>query len=118
MKTYLVLYMAPNAETDKMMKHSTPEEQKQMDEGWTKWMKAHKKSFVGEGAMLGKNKRVTKDGVQDVRNELTGYDLVKAESAEEAAKIFTDNPMLAMPGAYVEVTECIAMSEMKREPKK
>ena len=83
-----------------------------MMEGGRVWVEAHKASFVELGAPLGKNKRVTKDGVQDVRNELTGFSVVQAESHEDAAKIFQDNPQLEMPGAYIEVLEWVPMMGM------
>ena len=37
MKKFLVLYMANAAEFEKMMKNSTPEQQKKGMEAWMKW---------------------------------------------------------------------------------
>lgn len=113
MKNYLVLYMAPIEELDMLIKNTTPEEMKKMNDDWTEWVKKHKKELVVTGSPLGKNKRVTQDGIKDVRNELTGYSVVQAESHEEAAKIFLDNPQLEMPGAYIEVVEYVDMPEME-----
>ena len=78
-------------------------------DGWMQWAKTHEKDFVEMGTPTGKNKRVMAGGVTDVRNEITGYSIVQAESHEEATKIFADNPHLQMPGAYVEVMECMEM---------
>ena len=55
---------------------------------------------------------VTASGVSDVRNEIGGYSIVEADSHDEAAKVFLDNPMLQMPGAYIEVLDIKPMPEM------
>jgi hypothetical protein len=110
MKKFVALYMAPVAGLDEMRKNTSPEQMKEWTDGWTKWAKSHENSFVDRGAPAGKNKRVSKDGVRDVRNEVTGYSVVKADSHEEATKIFRDNPMLQMPGSYIEVLEYVEMA--------
>ena len=38
MKKFMVLYMASGADFEKMMKNSTPEQQKKGMDGWMKWM--------------------------------------------------------------------------------
>lgn len=65
--------------------------------------------FLDIGAPLGKNKRFTLSGLTDVRNEVGGYSIVKAETAEEVSKIFAGMPMFGMQGAYVEIMECMPM---------
>ena len=101
--------MAPAAEMDKMMKNSTPKDMKEGMEKWTTWIKAHKADFVDEGAALGKNKRVMRQGVSQTRNEVTGYGIVKAESHDAAAELFTDSPHFEIPGAYIDVLEWVDM---------
>lgn len=109
MKKFLVLYNAPIAAFDEAMKNMTPEAAKQQNEVWTKWMDEHKDIFLDIGAPLGKNKRFTLSGLTDVRNEVGGYSIVKAETAEEVSKIFAGMPMFGMQGAYVEIMECMPM---------
>jgi len=109
MKKFVALYMAPVAGLDEMRKNTSPQQMKEWNESWMKWAKSHEKSFVDRGAPAGKNKRVAKDSVRDVRNEVTGYSVVQADSHEDATKIFQDNPMLQMPGAYIEVLEYVEM---------
>jgi hypothetical protein len=46
MKKFMVLYMASGAEFEKMMKNSTPEQQKNGMDAWMKWMNANKTSIV------------------------------------------------------------------------
>lgn len=110
MKKFLAIYMAPMEKMQEAMKAMTPEMQKEQNELWNKWMESKKGSVADMGAPVGKNKRVTSAGVSDVRNEIGGYSIVEAESHDEAAKLFSDNPMLqGMPEAYVEVLEIMPM---------
>ena len=112
MKKFVALYMAPVAGVDQARQNMTPERAKEMTDGWRKWAKSHEKSFVDPGTPTGKNKRVSKGRVEDVRNEVTGFSVVQAETHAEAAKIFQDNPMLQMPGAYIDVLEWVQMLGM------
>jgi hypothetical protein len=113
MKKFLVLYMASSADFEKMMKNSTPQQQKESMDGWMKWMNANKASFVDGGAPLGKTKRVDAKGVSDIRNDVGGYAIVQAASADAAAKIFgKDMPHLQMPGGWIEIVEIMPMPAM------
>ena len=106
MNKFMVLYMANGAEFEKMMKASTPEQQKKGMEAWMKWMGDHKSSLVDGGAPLGKTKRVDSKGASDTKNEIGGYSIVQAETADDAAKLFgKDHPHLQIPGAWVEIIE-------------
>lgn len=113
MKKFMVLYMASGAEFEKMMKNSTPEEQKKGMDAWMNWMNSNKKSIVEGGAPLGKTKRVDAKGVSSTKNEIGGYSVVQAESHDAAAKIFgKDHPYLHMPGAWIEIVEIMPMPGM------
>jgi hypothetical protein len=109
MKKYLALYMATGADFERMMKESTPEQHKQGMEAWSKWGQKHQKEIVEMGAPLGKTKKVTKGGIDSIKNQVGGYSVVQANSHDEAAKIFTDSAHLTMPGAWVEVMELVEM---------
>ena len=110
MKKFLVLYMANGAEFEKMMKDSTPEQQKKSMDAWMAWMSAHQKSIVDGGAPLGKTKRVDSKGPSNIKNEVGGYSVVQAASHDAAAKLFgKDHPHLHMPGAWVEIVEIMPM---------
>lgn len=112
MKKFMALYMAPVEMFDKMMQ-TPPEEQSKGMEAWQTWMGTHKAAFVDMGAPLGKTKKVTSDGsVSDVKNQVGGYSIVQANSADEAAAIFKDSPHLQMSGAWVEVVEIMQMPGM------
>jgi hypothetical protein len=106
MNKFMVLYMANGADFERMMKESTPEQQKKGMDAWMKWMGDHKASIVEGGAPLGKTKRVDSKGTSDTQNDIGGYSIVQAETADDAAKLFDkDHPHLQMPGAWVEIIE-------------
>ena len=106
--------MATGPEFEKMMKNSTPEQQKKGTEAWMKWMSANKTSIVEVGAPLGKTKRVDSNGASNTKNEIGGYSVVQAESHDAATKIFgKDHPHLQMPGAWIEIMEIMPIPEMQ-----
>jgi hypothetical protein len=106
MKKFLVLYMAPAANFEKMMRDFTPEQQQKGMQAWMAWMNANKSSLVDGGAPVGKTKRVDANGASDTRNEIGGYSIVQAESHDAATKIFgKDQPHLQMPGTWIEIIE-------------
>jgi hypothetical protein len=112
MKKYLALYMASGADFEKMMKESTPERRKQGMEEWGKWANKHRPEIVEMGAPLGKTKKVTKGGVENMKNQVGGYTIVQANSHDEAVKIFTDSAHFMMPGSWIEVMEMAEIPEM------
>jgi hypothetical protein len=96
MPKFLVLYMAKSADFEKMMKTSTPEQQKKGMDDWMTWMGAHKASMVDGGAPLGKTKRVDLEGASDMkkrgrrlfdhpgRNSCSGYQIIWKEPPASA----------------------------------
>jgi hypothetical protein len=75
---------------------------------WHQWMETHKASIVEMGAPLGRTKSVSRNGIADVRNNMTGYTVVQAESHEAAAKLFEKHPhFMAFPGQAIEIMECM-----------
>ena len=113
MKKFLVLYMANSADFEKMMKNSTPEQQKKGMDAWMHWMNSNKASMVDGGAPLGKTKRVDPKGAKDAKNEVCGYSIVQADSHDAATKLFhKDHPHLMMSGAWIDVVEVMAIPGM------
>ncbi len=105
MNTYLVLYLAPAANLEVWMKMPEAErksEEAKMMADWNTWMAAHGAAFKTT-AGTGKTKRVTKDGIVDVKNDVMLYSVIEAESDEAAAALFTDHPHFGIPGATIEV---------------
>jgi hypothetical protein len=112
MEKFLVLYRAPNAVIDEWMKkpeqERKPEETKMMD-AWKKWMAANAGKVADKGAGAGKPKVVSASGVKDARNDIMMYQIVRANSADEAAKMFVDHPHFGIPQASIEVMPLKAM---------
>lgn len=105
--------MADRAGFEKMMRESTPEMQEAGMAAWMKWMTDNQSAIVDGGAPLGATKRVTVSGVSDVRNEMGGYSIVRAESHAAATAMFgKDFPHLQVPGAWIEVVEIMAIPGM------
>lgn len=103
MSKFFVLYMAPVASIEKMMADSTPEQKKAGMDAWMNWMKSHESVLADMGAPLGKTKRVTASGISSVKNDVTGYTIIEAESHEAAASMLEGHPHLQVPGAFIEV---------------
>lgn len=80
---------------------------------WNQWGEKLGDAIVDDGAPLGKTKRVTADGIADIRNNLAAYTVVQAESHEAAARLFENHPHFAIfPGDGVEIMECLPIPEM------
>lgn len=71
---------------------------------WMAWEAANASSFADKGGMVGKTKRVTKDGIADAQNDICGYVVVEAESIDAAAKLFENHPHFTVfPGDGVDI---------------
>lgn len=109
MKKYFILFCVPAAVAQEWNTTVPPEQMKaegeKMMHEWLAWMKDHEGAIQDKGQPLGKTKRVTQKGVEDVRNDLNYYIIVEAESHEAAAEMMKDNPHYRIPEAYIEVME-------------
>jgi hypothetical protein len=71
---------------------------------WKGWMEKHQAQIVTAGGPLGKTKKVSPKGIEDVKNEMSAFIVVRASSQEAAAKMFEKHPHFAIfPGEAVEV---------------
>ena len=72
--------------------------------GWKGWVETHKDAIVYMGGPLGKTKRVTGGGIEDISNQMSAFIVLSADSHEAAAKLFENHPHFAIfPGDGVEV---------------
>ena len=83
-------------------------EQKAVDDvgvkQWSDWEKANAASFPDKGGMVGKARRVNKDGISDAQNAFCGYVVVEAENIDAAARLFKDHPHFTIfPGDGVDI---------------
>lgn len=118
MKTFLAVYIGTPESRKQSGWNDLPEEQRKQKErqgmqAWHDWIETHGASIERVGAPLGRTKRISASGTQDVHNNLTGYSLIKAESYEDAAKLFENHPHFAIfPGECVEIMECLPIPGM------
>ena len=80
---------------------------------WMEWGTANAAAIVDQGSPLGKTKRASKQGVADIKNSMTGYVIVQAESHAAAAKLFENHPHFTIfPGDSVEIMECLPLPQL------
>jgi len=80
---------------------------------WGKWASEHANAIVDQGTPIGKTKRVDRKGVSTIKNAITGYVIVEAESHDGAAKLFENHRHFTIfPGDAVEVMECLSLTEL------
>lgn len=101
------MYRVP-METMKQWTESTPSEKmmedgKKMEADMNEWFARHKSTMVDQGLPLGKNTRMTKDGAEQVSNDLMMYHVVEAEKVEDVVAMFKDNPHFTIPTAYLDI---------------
>jgi hypothetical protein len=115
MKNYLAIYIGTTEALEKSEWNKLSEAQRKEREAagikaWMAWGEKHARSIVEQGAPLGKTKRTSKDGISDIKNAMTGYVVVRAESHEAAAKLFEQHPHFTLfPGEAVEIMECLPL---------
>lgn len=109
MKKFLVLYKAPNASFEQMMK-MPPEQQKKGMDMWMEWSKKAAGSLVDMGAPLGKSLRVTPAGASPTTNDLGGYSIMQGESKEAVAESLKGHPHFHTPDGTIEVVELMSLA--------
>lgn len=103
--------MAPAKAIEEWMQKPEAErkdEEAKMKVEWDAWMAAHKDTVLNTIA-LGKTKRVSAGGVEDVKNDMMISSYAQGESAEEVAEVFKDHPHFGIPGATIEIMEARQM---------
>jgi hypothetical protein len=107
--TYLAVFLG--SKTNPRMKAwmALPEAERRAKEqegiaAWKAWVEKHQAAVSAIGGPLGKTKRITDRGTEDVNNEMGAFLVVRADSHEAAAKLFEKHPHFTIfPGESVEV---------------
>ncbi len=116
MDKFFVVYLTAPEVIENWMKNSTPEQRDAGMAEWANWFKENAKQVADIGAPLGKTKQVLPSGIiSDVKNSLTGYSIIQAESHDDAAKIFQNHPHFKIPESSIEVLAMIDMSNIKMQ---
>jgi hypothetical protein len=115
MKRFLAIYIGTEAALERSQWNKLDEEARKAREAsgmqaWMDWGTANVAAIVDQGSPLGKTKRTSTEGVEDIKNVMTGYVIVQAESHEAAAKLFENHPHFTIfPGDSVEIMECLPL---------
>jgi len=116
MQNFIAIYLGTDAANAEWSKMDVATQNKKEEEGmaaWAQWMADHEDKIVDQGGPIGKTKKVNKDGVTDVKNQIAAYVIVKAESHEEAAKMFLNHPhFMSFPGDSIEIMPVLDMPKM------
>jgi hypothetical protein len=114
MKEFMLLYKGG----DQTWMNASAEERQAVLAKWGEWLGklTQKGQLVAGGSPLEyAGKRVKKDGVvtdiaaSEVKELVSGYSIIRAESYEQAAAISRDCPIFRIEGSVVEVRAVLAM---------
>ncbi|MFC3552133.1 hypothetical protein ACFOLC_14100 [Lysobacter cavernae] len=117
MKQFLAVYIGSEeamAKSDwaKLDEAQQRERERAGIDAWWQWVDDHKAVIVDAGSPVGRTKRASAAGIDDTRNALCGYTLVRAQSHEDAARLFADHPHFTLfPGDSIEIMECLPLPE-------
>src|SRR5688572_14872199 len=118
MKKFLAIYIGTASALEKSGWNSMDAtKRKQLEDSgiqaWMEWGMTHAAAIVDQGNPLGKTKRASKQGIEDIKNTMTGYVIIQAESHAAAAKLFENHPHFTVfPGDSVEIMECLPLPAM------
>lgn len=99
--------MAPAAGMEAWMQKPEEErkaEEEKMKQEWDAWTAEHADAVLNSIA-LGRTKRVSGEGVEDIKNDMMISSYVQGESAEAVAELFKNHPHFGIPGATIEIME-------------
>jgi hypothetical protein len=112
MKTFMALYMGSGDPADTAAGLSEADRARGMA-AWGEWMQRNADRIVDTGGPLGKTKRAGRDGIADITNRVGAYVVVRAESHDEAVRLFENHPHFSIfPGHSVEVMERLPVPGM------
>lgn len=115
MKKFLAIYIGTEDAMARARWTDLPDDERRAREAagmqaWMDWGRANAAVIVDQGSPLGKTKRASSEGLEDIKNVMAGYVIVHAESHEAAAKLFENHPHFTIfPGDSVEIMECLPL---------
>jgi hypothetical protein len=79
---------------------------------WKAWAEKHHAAIVSIGGPLGKTKKVSQRGIDDVSNDMGAFTVVRADSHEAAARLFEKHPHFSIfPGDSVEIMPVLTIPD-------
>src|ERR1700761_3050076 len=94
---YLAIFLGSKTSARRKAWDALTEDQRRAKEfeginAWRAWVEKHQPSITELAGPLGKTKRVTEHGIEDVSNALGAFTVVRAASHEAAARLFENHP--------------------------
>ena len=108
-ETYLAVFLGSKTSARMKAWMALPEAERRAKEregiaAWKAWIAEHQSAVSAMGGPLGRTKKISEHGIEDVSNELAAYMVVQAESQEAAAKLFEKHPHFTIfPGESIEI---------------
>lgn len=108
-ETYLAVFLGSKTSARMKAWMALPEAERRGKEregiaAWKAWIAEHQVAIAAMGGPLGRTKKVSEHGIEDVSNELAAYMIVQAESQEAAARLFENHPHFTIfPGESIEI---------------
>lgn len=113
--TYLALFLGSKTSPRRAAWDALPEDERRAKEqagmaAWKAWVEKHHAAIVAKGGPLGRTRKITQRGIEDVSNAMAAFTVVSAESPEAAAKLFENHPHFTIfPGDSVEVMPVLSI---------
>jgi hypothetical protein len=107
--TYLAVFLGSKTSPRMKAWMALPEAERRAKEqegmaAWKAWVEKHRAAVSAMGGPIGKTKKITERGIEDTRNEMGAFMVVRAESHEAAARLFENHPHFTIfPGESVEI---------------
>lgn len=107
--TFLAVFLGSKTSPRMQAWNALPAAERQAREregmaAWKAWAEKHQAVIASMGGPLGRTKRASERGIEDVTNEMAAYAVVRADSHEAAAKLFEKHPHFTIfPGTAVEI---------------
>jgi len=107
--TYLAVFLGSKTSPGMKAWQALPEADRRAKEregiaAWKAWADRHRGAIAAMGGPLGKTKKVSGNGIEDISNAMGAFTVVRAESHEAAAKLFEKHPHFTIfPGESVEI---------------
>ena len=107
--TYLAVFLGSKTNPRMTAWMALPEAQRKAKEkegiaAWKTWMQKHQSAIVEIGGPLGKTKKVSSRGVEDISNDMGAFAVVRADSHDDAARMFENHPhFVIFPGERIEI---------------
>jgi hypothetical protein len=107
--TYLAVFLGSKTSPRMKAWMALPEAERRAKEregmaAWKAWVEKHQAVISAMGGPLGKTKKVSASGIEDVGNEIGAFTVVRAETHAAAAKLFEGHPHFTIfPGESVEI---------------